>query len=283
MTTVADTKPYDRAVALGETPVACDNTLYRRPTPGDRRPIQGRHTEFAGDQKFRFLCHEKLECFNRCCRDINIFLSPYDVLRLSRKLGLSTEAFLERYTVRLQPWAARFPVLIIKMRDDADLVCPFVTGRGCSVYDERPWSCRMAPVEIRGENRYGFAFDSDHCHGLLEDREWTVAEWMKSQGNENYAQLERGFDQIPQKLKFTGLPALDRHIRDMFFMACYNLDRFRRYVFEGGFLQAFEVPRSTAEKIRHDDIALLQFGINWLINDFELRKSMEIRDEVFGR
>lgn len=254
-----------------------------RVTPGlSGRPVQGRHTEFTGDQKFRFLCHDKLACFNRCCRDINIFLSPYDVLRLSRKLGLNTEAFLEQYTIRLQPGAARFPVLVIKMREDAGLACPFVTGWGCSVYDERPWSCRMAPVEIRGENRYGFAFDSDHCHGLLEDREWTVAEWMQNQGNENYALLEQGFDQIPQKLKFTGLPALDRHIRDMFFMACYNLDRFRHYIFAGGFLRVFQVSPDTAEKIKRDDLALMQFGFNWLVNDFDLRKSMAVRDEVFG-
>ncbi|AGL00717.1 YkgJ family cysteine cluster protein [Desulfoscipio gibsoniae] len=246
----------------------------------DRQLPQGRHTEFAGDAKFRFLCHEKLACFNRCCRDINIFLSPYDVLRMSRKLGLSTGEFLQRYTTRLQPGRLRFPLVIIKMREDADLVCPFVTERGCSVYDERPWSCRMAPVEIRGENKYGFAFDSDHCHGLLEDREWTVDEWMQNQGNDNYGELEQEFDKIPQNLSFTGMPALDEHIREMFYMTCYDLDMFRRYVFESSFLSTFGVDGKTAQRIKDNDLALLQFGFRWLARDFDLRKSMQIRDEV---
>ncbi|TYO94759.1 YkgJ family cysteine cluster protein [Desulfallas thermosapovorans] len=252
--------------------------------PSNSRPlaVQGRHTEFAGDTKFRFLCHEKLTCFNRCCRDINIFLSPYDVLRMSRKLGLDTGDFLQRYTTRLQLRGQRFPLVIIKMREDAGLACPFVTERGCSIYDERPWSCRMAPVEIRGENRYGFAFDSDHCHGLLEDREWTVGEWMRNQRNDNYGELERGFDKIPQLINFTGMLALDEHIRETFYMTCYDLDKFRRYVFEGSFLTAFGVDGDTARKIKNDDLALLQFGFRWLARDFDLRKSMEIRDEVLG-
>lgn len=246
------------------------------------RPEQGRHTEFTDNESFHFLCHEGLECFNRCCRDINIFLSPYDVLRLSRKLGLGTGEFLKNYTIRLQPEGG-FPVVLIKMREDADLQCPFLTGHGCSVYNERPWSCRMAPVEIRGDNRYGFAFDINHCRGLLETREWTVYEWMINQGNDHYGELETGFKDIPDRLRFSGFSSLDGHIRESFFMACYDLDRFRRYVLESSFLQAFEVDNATADRLRTDDLALLQFGFQWLSDGFDLRRSMEIRDEVFGK
>ncbi len=248
---------------------------------GRKSTVQGRHTEFTGDGRFRFLCHSKLECFNRCCRDINIFLSPYDVLRMSKKLGLSTSVFLERYTTRLQARGTGFPVVLIKMRDDAGLACPFVTGQGCSIYEERPWSCRMAPVEIRGENRYGFAFDSDHCRGLLEEKEWTVEEWMKNQGNEGYAELESGFEEIPAGLKLTGLPSLDQHIMEMFFITCYDLDKFRRYVFDGSFIKIFDISSETVEKIKNDDLELLKFGFRWLASGFDLRKSITVRDEVF--
>lgn len=256
---------------------------HEPPDAGGRRAEQGRHTEFTGGDRFRFRCHEGLECFNRCCRDINIFLSPYDVLRLTRKLGLPTGDFLTRFTVRMQPGKGGFPVVIIKMREDADLQCPFLTPRGCSVYNERPWSCRMAPVEIRGGDRYGFAFDTGHCRGLLEDREWTVAQWMENQGSDKYQQLEIGFRDIPEKLRFTGFPDLDAHIREMFFMACYDLDMFRRYMFGGGFQQAFGVDDNTAARLRRDDVALLQYGFTWLAGDFNLRRSLEIRNEVFGR
>lgn len=244
---------------------------------------QNRQTEFAGEDKFRFLCHEKLACFNRCCRNINIFLSPYDVLRMSRKLGLCTGDFLYQYTTTLQSTASGFPLVLIKMQAEADLACPFVTSEGCSIYDERPWACRMAPVEIRGENRYGFAFDSSHCLGLLEDREWTVDQWMANQGHDNYSQLEEGLESIPQGLKFTGLSALDQHIRELFYMACYDLDKLRRYIFEGSFLQVFGVPEKTADKIKEDDVALMQWAIKWLAKGVDLRRTMAIRDEVFGR
>jgi len=242
--------------------------------------VQGRHTEFCGSESFRFACHEGLECFNRCCRDINIFLSPYDVLRMSRKLRLDTSTFLERYITKMTARGTGYPVVLLKMKYE-DLACPFVTGTGCSIYSERPWSCRMAPVEIRGENRYGFAFESEHCRGLLEDREWTVSEWMENQANADYAELEREFAQIPEKLKFTGLPSLDKHIREMFYLACYDLDRFRRYVFDGSFINVFQVPEETVKSIKHDDLALLQFGFNWLSRGFDLRQSIKIRDEVF--
>ncbi len=254
--------------------------MFSQQPGGQKQPVQGRHTEFNGSDSFRFLCHRGLECFNRCCRDINIFLSPYDVLRLSRKLGLKTGEFLTRYTIRLQPGGG-FPVVLIKMREDHDLQCPFLTGPGCSVYGERPWSCRMAPVEIRGGGRYGFAFDSDHCRGLLETREWTVEEWMKNQGNDNYRELEAGFKDIPDRLRLTGLSSLDSHIRETFFMACYDVDRFRRYVLESSFTRAFNVDQAAEESIRADDRALLRFGFHWLADGFDLRRSMAIRDEVF--
>lgn len=105
---------------------------------------------------------------------------------------------------------------------------------------------------------------------------------MQNQGNDKYGELEPEFDKIPQTLKFTGLSALDEHIGEMFYMACYDLDRFRRYVFEGSFLSIFGVDKDTARQIKDDDPALLQFGFHWLARNFDLRKSMEVRDEVFG-
>lgn len=50
---------------------------------------------------FRFACHEGLDCFTRCCRDITIFLTPYDILRLKNGLGISSQKFLRNYTLSL--------------------------------------------------------------------------------------------------------------------------------------------------------------------------------------
>ena len=42
------------------------------------------------DDQFTFGCHPGVSCFNCCCSDVNIFLSPYDVLRLKQRLGMTS-------------------------------------------------------------------------------------------------------------------------------------------------------------------------------------------------
>ena len=45
-----------------------------------------------------FDCSSKNSCFNECCRDLNQALTPYDILRLKRNLGISSQVFLKKYT-----------------------------------------------------------------------------------------------------------------------------------------------------------------------------------------
>ena len=55
-------------------------------------------TPLSADDAFTFGCNPGVACFNECCRDLNQFLTPYDILRLKNHLNLSSSAFLERYT-----------------------------------------------------------------------------------------------------------------------------------------------------------------------------------------
>nr|WP_238480692.1 YkgJ family cysteine cluster protein [Desulforadius tongensis] len=223
-----------------------------------------------------------MQCFNSCCRDISIFLTPYDVLRLKNRLKMSSREFLNRYTRVWETSSMAFPMVIINMRAEEDKRCPFITERGCSVYPDRPWSCRMAPVDIKGKDLFGFCFDKTCCHGIGEGREWTVEEWVKNQGADIYQKMDEKFKEIPLKLEFTGFTTIDKHIKEMFFMASYDLDRFREYIFKSSFLKKFAVPTELAEKIKADDVELMKFGFHWLVN-LDIRKSMEIRDEIAGR
>lgn len=220
------------------------------------------------ESKFKFSCHEGLECFRKCCRDISIFLTPFDVLRLKNKLKISSGEFLEKYTIPFTAGYPGFPLFLIKMVEEENLRCPFITESGCSVYAERPWSCRMAPVEIRGEGVFGFCFDRSHCHGLKESKEQTVREWMKDQGMEIYEGVEDLFKEIPTRMKLSGQKELDRQMMRAFHMACYDLDRFRKFIFETPFLDVYEVPEETAKKIKTGDVDLLQFGFRWLTSAF---------------
>ena len=50
-----------------------------------------------GNDTFCFRCHPEVSCFNRCCRNLNLFLYPYDVVRLKQCLGLTSDEFLDEY------------------------------------------------------------------------------------------------------------------------------------------------------------------------------------------
>jgi hypothetical protein len=51
---------------------------------------------------------------------------------------------------------------------------------------------------------------------------------------------------------------------EMFFMACYDLDAFRRFVFESSFVKRFALAPELLERLRHDDMELLRFAFRWL-------------------
>ena len=59
--------------------------IVKQLTPHDLDQLPGIRLR-AGDT-FRFRCHPGVGCFNRCCRNLNLFLYPYDVIRLRNRLG----------------------------------------------------------------------------------------------------------------------------------------------------------------------------------------------------
>ena len=44
----------------------------------EKRKKEPREMQLTEGSRLRFDCHPGLACFTRCCRDVNIFLSPYD-------------------------------------------------------------------------------------------------------------------------------------------------------------------------------------------------------------
>lgn len=230
------------------------------------------------NQKFCFECRPDLPCFNKCCRDVYIILSPYDVLRLKKALRLSSGEFLEKYTTPV-PTGTALPLVALQMRG-AELECPFVTDRGCSVYDVRPWSCRLAPVDVDRDGRIRFIFESDFCLGRREKREWTLGKWMRDQGIDDYEEIEGLLGEVPSRIRFTGMERLDAHLGKLVHMVCYDPDRFRRYVFETGFLELYPVEEGRQQRLREDDRALLRFGLEWLMTGPELKDTIRFREEL---
>ncbi|MDA8334124.1 MAG: YkgJ family cysteine cluster protein [Peptococcaceae bacterium] len=223
---------------------------------------------FGGDDLFRFACHKDLACFKRCCRDVNIFLTPFDVLRMRRKLAMSSTAFLDQYTTVLVPEETGLPVVMLKMGEGGEKTCQFLEESGCRIYAERPWSCRMAPVDIAGEGEYRFIFEPSRCLGLDAEQEWTMGDWVRDQGLDVYDRVEAPFRDFTSRLKFPAGKVPGPQVAQMFYMGCYDLDRFRKFVLESRFLDVFDLPAGLVEQVRTDDMALLHLGIAWL--DFGL-------------
>jgi Fe-S-cluster containining protein len=247
------------------------NDQIDRPTPTLHEALRDRR-QLGPDDKFLFACHEKLGCFTKCCADVNIFLTPVDVLKLARRLDIPTTLFLDRHTMMPITQELHLPVVMLKMADDEGKPCPFVGEAGCGVYEDRPWSCRMYPVGMgvpparagtEPEPVY-VLFEDDLCEGLKTGREWTVAEWLADQGVTKGDELDLEFQAVVSHPWFIGGRQLDPKRIEMFHMACYDLDRFREFVFESTFLERFEVDPDLVEQMRTEDVALLGFAFRWL-------------------
>ena len=119
----------------------------------------GEMTRMDVEHIFKFRCASNVPCFTDCCRDITIVLSPYDVLRLKNALNLQSDEFLDRHTIIIRREKLLIPMVVLKMNED-DKRCPFVTEEGCSVYADRPWPCRMYPLNMNDDGTFSLITDS---------------------------------------------------------------------------------------------------------------------------
>jgi Fe-S-cluster containining protein len=228
--------------------------------------------QLAAGEPFSFGCHQNLECFTRCCADVNILLTPVDVLRLSRRLSMSTGEFLEKHTLTPVTKDLHLPVVMLRMGDEPEKRCSFVSDQGCGVYEDRPWSCRMYPLGMAlPPARAGvepepvhFLFEDDFCRGGGEKQEWTVESWKENQQISEQEELESGFREIVSHPWFIGGRQLDPKRMEMFYTSCYDLDTFRRFVFSTTFTQRFMLEDGLLEQLQTDDEALLRFAFRWL-------------------
>ncbi|MCB2211142.1 YkgJ family cysteine cluster protein [bacterium] len=228
------------------------------------------HERLGLDSTFHFGCHPGVPCFNDCCSDVNIFLTPYDVIRVKNRLKITSAEFLSKYTVMPMHEKQKYPVIMLKMTEDEHKRCHFVDPeKGCTVYQDRPWACRMFPVgkaspeEGSSDEPFYFLMNEDVCHGWDETSEWTVRQWMDDQ---NVAR----WDEEGEKYKAITLHPylrendLTPEQMEMFYMVCFDSERFRRFVFESSLLQRIALDDKTVRKMRTSDAVLLDFGYKWL-------------------
>ncbi|MDD2917574.1 YkgJ family cysteine cluster protein [Rhodoferax sp.] len=244
---------------------------------------------FDASKVIQFQCRKGIACWNACCSNIDISLTPYDILRLKRRFGTSSGEFLKKYTVPFE--FEQNSIAGVKLRPVANgTACQFMTPEGCSVYEDRPTACRYYPVALLSLRRQDESTDhtsyalveEPHCLGHKEPRPISVGDYRKEQGLEEYDDQARGWRQLILKKKSSG-PSIGKPSKrslELFFMVCYDIDRFSQFVASEGFSDIYDLPAQELKNILCDDLELMQFGFRFLRQVLFGEESIPLRKEA---
>lgn len=227
--------------------------------------------ELAPGEAFQFACHPQVPCFNACCSDLNLMLTPYDVLRLRGRLGLSSRDFIARHAMAAQAPDTGFPMLRLRMREDIPgAPCPFVTREGCTVYPGRPGACRTYPLGRATKTgpdgevvEQFFVVREPHCRGFEQNNSWTSASWLQDQDLQEYNRQNDRYMLLMAQARDRGA-ALDPKQANMVFLAAYNLDAFRDFLANTGMLERLDLSDDRKAAIMADETSRLVFAMDWL-------------------
>jgi uncharacterized protein len=238
-------------------------------------------------EKFQFSCHVGVECFMSCCKNVDMFLYPYDIVRLKNCLHIDSETFMRQHTRLVKGVHPYFPSVMLKLKDDEENCCPFLGENGCLVYHDRPSACRTYPLE-RAVDRtldsgrcrdYYFLTEHCYCLGHQENNYYSVSQWIREQNlddynrvNDRWAELDTLFATNPWKGEGSGGPK-----QQLSFMVCYDVDGFRAMILRERILDRFRLSKEQKKCIQEDDIAVLLFGFDWLKLFLTGNSSLELR------
>ena len=69
---------------------------------------------------FSFACHPGVSCFNRCCHEIDVILTPVDILKIKTELNMSSDKFLTQYTTIQKMKGTGIPLVKLLMRENTN-------------------------------------------------------------------------------------------------------------------------------------------------------------------
>lgn len=230
--------------------------------------------QLDANESFTFSCHSGVQCFTDCCRQLDLTLTPYDVLRLKKALGLTSNEFMGKYGIVEQAPNDILPQVYLTMIDDGRASCPFVGESGCTVYKDRPGACRTYPLgrgarqdACGAQEEFYVLLTEDHCRGFSETTAQNIEQWLEHQGLREYnryndlvmtvlqhERIQNGFRPSPIQGK-------------QYLSTLYNLDKFRAAILDPQ-SELTNLPQTAEkEKISTDDTALLEFAVRWIKNE----------------
>lgn len=227
-----------------------------------------------GTSKIQFSCHTNVSCFNECCKQADLTLTPYDVLRLKDHLGMTSAEFLKKHTVPFEIEGQGLPGIKMRTTNEEPVCLLMDPEKGCTVYDARPSACRYYPLGLmsmkpfkasEAEQNY-FIVKEEHCQGHCEDNFLTVDEYRTQQGVKDYDEFNWPWYQLVLKKKSSG-PTIGKPSSmslDFFFMCSYDVDRFRKFVVSPNFRTVYDLEDDFYNTLLEDDYALVKFGFRLL-------------------
>lgn len=147
------------------------------------------------ESPFSYVCR----ACSKCCYGKVIRVGPYEALRLSRKLGISTTELLRDHT--------EAGGTVLRTREDKS--CVFLGEQGCTVHPDRPLACRIYPLGwyITAEGAESFGLVEGHPESAGElGTAGTVDDYCKSQELAPYIAMARRYIAAHDRL----LEALER-------------------------------------------------------------------------
>ena len=223
--------------------------------------------------EIKFSCHKGISCWNACCKHADITLTPYDIVRLKQATGKDSSGVLKDHTVPFTMDADGVPG--VKLRTTDEGACLFMDEEaGCTIYENRPTSCRYYPLgnlsmkkaDQAHENQHFVLVKEEHCKGHEEDRSINIQDYRQEQKVEEFDQHNIEYFQLILKKKSMG-PGVGKPPEmslQLFFMAAFDQDRFRRFVLSDAFKKNYTLEQKEYDDIANDDIACMYFGFRLL-------------------
>ena len=240
-----------------------------------------------GNTPFNFECHPGVPCFTRCCKDVDLTLYPFDIIRLKNALNMDSEDFVRAHAYLVRGDNPFFPTVKLKLSDDNTKSCPFLKEEGCQVYNDRPSACRTYPLERAVDrltrkgvaSEFYFLTNHTYCLGHREEKKFKVDSWIRNQRliefntmNALWVEIDTLFATNPWKGEGEG-----GEKQQIAFMVCYNIDGFRRFTEEHQILKKFRIASDFKRRIAKEDQELLKFGLEWLKMIFTGKSSLILR------
>jgi Fe-S-cluster containining protein len=121
-------------------------------------------------------------------------VGPYEGLRLSRRLGITTTEFLSRHT--------EAGGTVLQTRAD-DRGCVFLGPRGCTVHPDRPLACRIYPlarwISPEGDESFGHLEPHPQTAGVY-GTQGTVDDYLTSQGLAPYFAMADRYGELYDRM-----------------------------------------------------------------------------------